>query len=1232
LTRSLAARLRLVSGGEGLRQMESRILRRRPRSPAGRRALLAAAAAAVALFRPFGPPPPSRVATAQEPQTKDGAERAREIAAGTPASGDIRGTDSRLFKLRLTRGQYVRVAVEKGDLQLSATRLSADMRQLSEHVGRRFGPLRFSFVAEDDGDTYLRLESLEKDSDARRYELRVEARDATAKDGEAAAASRACSEAEALRAKWDQASLRAALVKYSEALAAWAGAGDGREQAQTLRDIGECHFTLSEYREALDAYTKALSLSRSVGDGGAELDALNDAGYVRVYLGEKQTALRYFEQVLSSADDRGAESRRRKAQALNNEGEAYYSLSEFRKALGYFERSLAAWAEVGDRGGEALAHLNLGYAHTDLGDLQNASDHYQRSLALWRAVGDPRGEALSLTAIGGLNTFLGEKQTALDYHQQAMRAFRALGNAQGEASSLNGIGLVYEYSNQPRAALDSYQSALQLYERIGNRDFAALSRYYVGRVYQSLGDSGRALEDYLQSMRLSHEIGDRQVEAHAVRGVGTVYESQGERKKALAQYAEALKLYKRIGDRRWQARTLNSIGYVRDAAGEKRRALDYYGRALRLSREVEDRREEVSALYNIAHAERDLGDIDKAVSSISAAVALVESLRLKVAGEQLRTSYFASVHQHYELYIDLLMQEHKRRPDGGFAAAAFQASERARSRSLLERLAQQKVAPGSGPGQELLGRERAVWQRLDFKLESQTKLLNGPHTEAEAAAGAAEIRALTAAYQQVLDEIKRESPLYASMTQTQSLRAEVIQSQLAGDAVLLEYSLGRERSYVWAVTHDTVEGYELPPGAYVEGLAQEVYGLLTARQRAPGEQAAPYRQRVEAADANYPQRAAELSRVLLGPVAGRLAGKRIVVVCDGALHRVPFDALPEPDAAPADATPLVVNHEVVTAPSASVLSALRDEAPTGEGSPRLIAVLADPVFDVQDSRANSAGGRATAEPTPEGDALLREALADAGESGGESSLPRLTSSLREAEAIEELTPPAERAVFKSFDANLENVTGGGLGNFRIIHFATHGIFNDERPELSGLILSRVDERGRRRDGFLRTGDVYNLRLNADLVVLSACRTGLGHNVNGEGILGITRAFMYAGSRGVVASLWKVNDEATAELMGHFYRAMFREGLPPSAALRAAKERMWKQERWRSPYFWAAFVMQGDGNRRPPAVADARVGAPVVVMAVGMPALAALLVLALVSARRRRRESAGARAARGYDNE
>jgi CHAT domain-containing protein len=1114
------------------------------------------------------------------------------------------------------------VVVDKGDLQLSAALLSSDGQTLSEHLGQRFGPLRFSHVAAGAGVAYLRLRSMEEEAGARRYALTVESlRGAAARDEAAAAASDAYAEAEALRAKWDGASLRAAADRYATALAYAMRAGDSDLAALSLRGTGDCHFILSEFHESLAAYEQALAFSRSRGDGAAELDALNDSGYACIYLGKNDAALRQSALALSllaaRADEHGAESRRQKARALNTAGEVYYSLSELRKALDYFEQARAAWAEAGDRAGEALARLNLGYTHTDLGDLKSASEQYDRALALWQAVGDNRGEALTLTAIGGLQSFLGEKQSALDYHGRALRVFQALGNYQGEAATWNGIAQVYEDSGQSRVALNCYETALRLYEQVGNRDFAALTMFYVGRSRQAIGEPDAALDYYLRSARLSRAVGNRQFEAHALKGAGTVYESRGQGSLSLKRYAAALKLYKRIGDRRWQARTLNCIGHVHDASGDKPRALIYYGRALSLSRRVEDRREEVTALYNLARAEHDLGRLDEALDHILPAVGLVDSLRLKVAGEELRNSYFASVHQLYELYIDLLMQAHKRQPDAGFAAAALQASERGRARSLFERLEWQKAEGAASPAPDLLVRERALWQQLDFKLESQTRLLNRQHTEAEAEDGAHEIQELTAAYQNVLELIQRQNPVYATLTQPQLLRAEAIRAEARDDTVLLEYSLGDQRSFLWAVTPGAIEAYELPPRATVEALTEEVYELLTARQSSENEPAGEYRRRVESSEAQYPQRAAELSRMLLGQVASRIEGKRLLIACDGALHHIPFDALPEPSGAigdtQADYVPLVLKHEIVTIPSASVLSALRG-AQTAEASPqRLIAVIADPVFDREDSRVHAAddaqGAGQTAEPGS------RELPRETGDAGGGNPLPRLVSSLREAEAIADLTSARERSIFTGFDADLGRVTGGQLAEFRIVHFATHALFDDEHPESSGLVFSRIDERGRRREGFLKVNDIYGLHLNADLVVLSACRTGLGRHINGEGLLGITRGFMYAGSRGVVASLWKVNDEATAELMKQFYGAMLRDGLAPSAALRTAKEAVSKQERWRSPYFWAAFIMQGGCDR---ALATAKRPRDSAAQSTAALSLFALALAALITFRAARR--------------
>jgi CHAT domain-containing protein len=162
-----------------------------------------------------------------------------------------------------------------------------------------------------------------------------------------------------------------------------------------------------------------------------------------------------------------------------------------------------------------------------------------------------------------------------------------------------------------------------------------------------------------------------------------------------------------------------------------------------------------------------------------------------------------------------------------------------------------------------------------------------------------------------------------------------------------------------------------------------------------------------------------------------------------------------------------------------------------------------------------------------------------------------------------------------FRASRDVALGGDLGMYRIVHFATHGLLDDQRPELSGLVLSLVDESGRSQDGFLRLNEIYNLRLSADLVVLSACQTGLGKEVRGEGLIGLTRGFMYAGARSVAASLWKVDDVATRELMKRLYTGLFKSGLKPAAALRAAQLEMLKTTQWRAPYYWAAFVLQGE---------------------------------------------------------
>jgi CHAT domain-containing protein len=277
--------------------------------------------------------------------------------------------------------------------------------------------------------------------------------------------------------------------------------------------------------------------------------------------------------------------------------------------------------------------------------------------------------------------------------------------------------------------------------------------------------------------------------------------------------------------------------------------------------------------------------------------------------------------------------------------------------------------------------------------------------------------------------------------------------------------------------------------------------------------------------------------------------------------------------------PLIVNHEVVSLPSASALAIQRAELAGRQLAPKMLAVIADPVFDRTDARFTTpATEMAPAQPVGFNDARSIEHLA--GKSADNSGvtrfvIPRLPFTRQEATRLLALTPKNSSFRAIDFQASRTTVLTGDLSQYRYVHFATHGLLDSERPGLSSLVLSMVDAQGKAQDGFLRANEIYNLKLPAELVVLSACQTGLGKEVKGEGLVGLTRGFMYAGAARVVVSLWSVNDKATADLMTKFYQKMLKQGQRPAAALRSAQVEMWKQKQWQSPYYWAAFTMQGE---------------------------------------------------------
>ncbi len=398
---------------------------------------------------------------------------------------------------------------------------------------------------------------------------------------------------------------------------------------------------------------------------------------------------------------------------------------------------------------------------------------------------------------------------------------------------------------------------------------------------------------------------------------------------------------------------------------------------------------------------------------------------------------------------------------------------------------------------------------------------------------------------------------------------------------------------MFAITPTTLKVFTLPKRADIEIAARHLQKLLNHPSKAPMfPSIAAKQQWLAQLERETTAAAATLSSLVLQPVAAELTTKRLLLVLDGILQYVPFAALPKPVGGnrwsvtgknttrppTINHRPLIAEHEILTLPSASTMAVLRREREGRKPATKTLLVVADPVFSQDHERVTIANAAINVTPLEKQStqALFRSITEVPVSDDTARALPRLPATNLEADAILALVPRAQRKAAVGFDATLATATSAELQDYRYVHFATHGLLNNAHPELSGLVLSLVNAQGHTQNGFLRAMDVFNLKLNAELLVLSGCQTALGKEVNGEGLIGLSRGFMYAGAQRVVASLWQVNDVATAELMKRFYQGLLgTEKLAPAAALRAAQMQMLATPRWRAPYYWAAFTLQGN---------------------------------------------------------
>jgi CHAT domain-containing protein len=1131
-----------------------------------------------------------------------GQERPAILLEGSSVAREIDAKESHSFEFALQADQLITLSISAGDLNFALRLTGPDGDTLQEAMHRRYGTLTWHFVAPTQGQYRITISSLELSARPRAYQLRLgQIKTATRREKNWSQVAADYYRAEVWRFGWQSSELLQAAESYKAAGGVWERQARWAEAAEAWQRVGEVHFIQGDYGRALRAYDRASRLSRRADDISLSLAQLNNIGYVHVYLGNIKQASDLFEQVRAELGkvSVGQDSTRKRieAQLENNFGEVEYARGNLKQSLEFFARALALWEEVGDRHGMALARLNAVYSHIDSGSVNEAAAELEQALRLWREVDDRQRVALTLTAQGTLQALLGDKYAALASHHEARDIFRRMGDKQGEAITSNGIGDVFGSLNLKQEAVDNYALALRLNHEIGNKDFEAVSNYYLGQVYRDSDDFPQALRYYEACLALSRQSGKSRMVAQAQMDIAAIYTRQKRFTDALQLYQQSLAFFKQISDLRRQAMTHYGLGELHHARGERDEAAREYQQGVGLFRSIKDPQGEASSRYWLAKVLQEHGRLPEALREVEKSVEIIENQRARVLGQNWLSTYFASVRRYFELYVDILMQLHRHTPDRGYAALALQASERARARTLLELLNETKSEIRHGVSPALLTRERQLRQQLSAKATYQIQALSTARPEAEISELELELRHLNSDYDFVQAQIKAQSPAYAHLTRPSITTLAEIQAALKEDegTVVLEYLVGDERSYLWLVSGDGLIAQELPGRPVLDTLAQEVYQALAARQMRQDEDPSHYQERYAAAEEQFCPRAGQLSQLLLGPLEAVPNVKRLLVVADGGLHYIPFDALPLPAAGstvcklgedPPTYVPLLTSFEIVHLPSFSSLALLRRLNASPSPSVQGIAIWADPVFESDDPRVtNKQPDPETPSPAQEDLDTFRisknQQIRGYGFDVSGSPPSRLLATQREAINITRLAPAGTVVLRTGFAANRESALESDLSNYRILHFATHGLIDNRHPLLSGLLLSTIDEQGRSRDGLLQLHDIYGLRLNADLVVLSACQTGLGKELSGEGFVGLTQGFLYAGSRSVVASLWQVEDNTAATLMTNFYQAMLTEGDPPAVALRRAKLKMYRQQPYQSPYYWSAFVIQGE-FRSPPA--------------------------------------------------
>jgi CHAT domain-containing protein/tetratricopeptide (TPR) repeat protein len=891
------------------------------------------------------------------------------------------------------------------------------------------------------------------------------------------------------------------------------------------------------------------------------------------------------------------------AKASLDQGRKLLKRGKADQALGLLEQALKGFQAASDQKGIAVAEDALGDLYNRQGQYSVALDHYQKARSAYGSADDQYNANLMLAKVGEMYFRQGNVNEARSAYSQMTvtkpdtSAMGTAKDAQNKANKARGIGSKLRGLGSGTPSVATVTDASSVASDVKSEVEQTKNAYRQFILY-SIYELGLGRADY---------------QSNSYDGAQTHFNN------ALA--AADNPIYGKFGQaRRWRVAARTSLGDVALNQNRYADAIKLYTQAADGARK--DNRPDLvwPALRGMgrsrwaqAAAEKDQKKAakgrDDAIAAYRDALQTIESIRQgSLSADEARTTFLASTKDVFDEAAGALAERAlMAQPSGGAlsgaaltdAAEAFKITEQSRARSLLDMLGEAGANITEGVPAELLKRKQDNLDRQQEIAQVMTGASLSQDDQKKSNSDLeAELEKLQTEYDSIENQIRAASPRYASLTQPAPLTLADVQSQVLDDkTVLLEYSLGQQSSYLWAVSQGGVSLYKLPGRSTVEQQAMDLRAQLvpaklrtrlvgadvagTQQTRGLGLSSAPVDSAAVTAFVNASN---ALYKTAVEPAAKDIGDKRVLVVADGSLNYVPFEALVSASGgSDYSALPyLIKTNEIVYSPSASVISVIRKQSKpaTGKG----VLLIADPVFNSADPRAKGAVTTAAAGSGDTRGLGLSSAIQDvsgqaptaSGGAGAGLPLPRLLGTRTEAQQIGQIVKASGGVAdtWMDLSANEASIATKDLRSYRVLHIATHGLLDAERPQFTGLVLSLVGNKT--GDGFLRTDEIFNLNLGSPLVMLSACETGLGKEKKGEGVIGLTRAFMYAGAPTVGVSLWSVGDQSTAELMTGFYKRMLTgQGATPVAAMRQAQMDMIAGKKFAPPYNWAPFVLVGD---------------------------------------------------------